>query len=265
MISHTYQNAPLVEMVAELRWALTPLKVVPNGAIDPFYNSILTSLTKQLANRGYAVVQSRVPREVPIELIPHQVTTQFRTAPNAWPLFQLGPGIFTINITADYSGWNASFRSVVLLGVEALIESHPSITNNPFIEIKLSAIDVFSKVHDYENYSQFASKYLNLKMILPDTVIANFSINGSIDYTNSQTVFDLRDPPNSIANITIQQGKHKDADALILNTSVATKSGRFTAVDPVLDWLDSAHRTHHNLFEALVTHNLRQVLDRKAT
>ena len=39
---------------------------------------------------------------MPDEFTPHIVHHRFRVSPDGWPLLQVGPGVFTVNDTANY-------------------------------------------------------------------------------------------------------------------------------------------------------------------
>ncbi|HPH00719.1 MAG TPA: TIGR04255 family protein, partial [Tenuifilaceae bacterium] len=83
-------KAPLVEVVFELRWQI--INKVDLSKIPYLYGDIYS----QLKNK-YPFRESIVPPEIPIDILINQPVHRFRTAPNDYPLFQVGTGIITLN------------------------------------------------------------------------------------------------------------------------------------------------------------------------
>jgi len=255
-----FQNAPLIEMIAEVRWRLTPIASIPNGGIDPFYDILKQSLIKNTSNFGYPVIQEIVPPEIPRELLAGTATTQFRKKAGAWPLFQLGPGLFTVNITENYTGWTGCFREEVSLGIKSLYEAHPAPKMLQITSIKLIAIDAFSAEHGFRNYLEYSEGFLDLGRVLPKNFVNQYAIEDESFEVNSETKFQLKDLKDSIARVNISSGKKNNERALILQTAIESNKKLDTA-ETVMNWFDEAHLVHRSMFRSFLTEQLKQALD----
>ena len=93
-------NKPLVEAIFEVRWDLSPS---PTGVPqDPQYDIIVGQLKESLNKE--LPFHARLPIGIISGFnIPYQVQHQFRIAADAWPLVQIGPGLMTVNETANYT------------------------------------------------------------------------------------------------------------------------------------------------------------------
>lgn len=129
-----FQNAPLIEVIAELRW----------GAGFSFPPQMMTSLQGQQFNinmeasqheeffmnfgaecgaRGLQRAERIVPQGFP--MLPGQVVYRFRSNERSQHnLLQVGPGVFTINALPPYKSWE-SFQDFMSRGLDALLASRP--------------------------------------------------------------------------------------------------------------------------------------------
>lgn len=255
-----YRNAPLVEMIAEVRWGLTPIASIPNAGIDPFYDVLKQSLKKYTSDFGYPVVQEIVPPEIPRELLAGTATTQFRKTSGAWPLFQLGPGLFTINMADGYKGWKGCFREEVALGIKSLYEAHPAPKMLQITSIKLIAIDVFSAEHGFKNYLEYSKNFLGLGRVLPENFVNQYAKEDESFEVNSETKFQLKNLEDSLARVNISGGQKNNKKALILQTAIESNKN-LEGVETVMRWFDEAHLVHRKMFRSLLTAQLRQILD----
>lgn len=259
MSTEIFHNAPLAEMIVEIKWRLEPIRTIPGGALDPFYDILKKSLSEQFRKIGFSVIRNKIPDEVPRELLGGQVTTQFRSADGVWPLYQLGPGIFTINITEQYTDWR-DFRGTIVDGLKSLLASHPAPQILDINSLRLIAIDAYSSRHDYINYRQFSTDYLGLKEILPEGFLKQYADSLDRVTTKSETTFPLRNLVDSNATIQIQDGQQNNSKALIVQTIVESSSDRQLDSDSLIRWFDSAHAIHRSIFRSLLTDKLRSAL-----
>lgn len=255
-----FRNAPLIEMIAEVRWRLTPIASMPNAGIDPFYDILKQSLINNKSDFGYPVVQEIVPPEIPRELLAGTATTQFRKTSGAWPLFQLGPGLFTINMADNYTGWQGCFRDEVDLGIKSLYEAHPAPKMLQITSIKLIAIDAFSAEHGFKNYLEYSKKSLGLGLVLPESFINQYAKKNESFEVNSETKFQLKNLEDSLARVNISSGQKNNKKALILQIAIESNKS-LDGAEAVMKWFDAAHVVHRNMFRNLLTEQLRKALD----
>ena len=69
--------------------------------VQYLYGDLYSELKQKYPHR-----ESIVPTEIPLDILINQPVHRFRSAPNDYPLFQVGPGIITLNTTDSKYYWN---------------------------------------------------------------------------------------------------------------------------------------------------------------
>jgi uncharacterized protein (TIGR04255 family) len=162
-----YENAPLIEVIAEIRWNLVALASMPGAAVDPMFGRASGRFTDAVGKLGYTHVERLIPPEVPQEVVAYQPVLRHRREANRWPLFQIGPGVFTVNVTMPYKGWNA-FQEVIQLGLQALDQTYG--LSKGLIELaslQLRYVNGFTAKHGMVNYADFCTTDLRLAVAPP--------------------------------------------------------------------------------------------------
>jgi len=143
-MSVTYKNAPLVELVAELRWgpsaAALPAndqdqsRTVPFQFSSPKDEELYMQFAALISAEGYGRFERVAPPGIPS--LPGQVACRFRPSDpeKQAPLFQLGIGLFTANALPPYQSWS-TFSPVVKLGLERVFEAHQRAADRPFSDV----------------------------------------------------------------------------------------------------------------------------------
>jgi uncharacterized protein (TIGR04255 family) len=177
----TFRNAPLVEIVTELRWQSAQGKVPilsPEGAAQPQFSLIVASqldafLSRfgiEMGHHGFRRVERLFPPGIP--MIPGQVVSRFKSdSENVTVLYQLGSGVFTANATPPYRTWQG-FLPEVEKGLAALLAARdPSESETPFSTVSLRYIDAFNTTLNRGKDSHaFLSDILNFKLELPEAI-----------------------------------------------------------------------------------------------
>lgn len=255
MSDYVYPNPPLVEVIAEIHWEIQTISSIPNAAIDPFYSKCLEKLRAHQNLAGYRYEEKLVPDGIPIELLGDKPLIRFRPTATSWPLFQLGPGLFIVNLVPPYKGWK-DFRGTLEVGLSALLESYPQADENLSIKrLELKYIDAFGKKHGYSNYAKFLASSLQLPVQLP-TALVDRSVAGGVEavITASQIEFPLSKMPNSTGKLKIVPGKSNDEDAVIAAFEVLyTGPSLKPEPDHLLKWFDQAHFEARSWFELVIT------------
>jgi uncharacterized protein (TIGR04255 family) len=132
-------SAPLAEVVFELRWQLQPGPL----PYDPMLIPLLHQFSEAMSAAGYP---HSVDLSVPMQTGPYGVLRRYmKTADSAFPLMQVGPGIFAANESAAYV-WR-TYKAQVIAGLKALFASYPS--NFGFsilpVHLELRYVDAFDK------------------------------------------------------------------------------------------------------------------------
>ncbi len=151
-------NAPLVEVVFELRWKLQPGpedQAVLNS--DPGLIPLLDAFTSNMKKAKFGFVREM---SHPLQTGPYGVVRRyFRDSETPYPLMQVGVGIRAANASSQYT-W-LSFKEQVLFAVRTLISSYPKM--DFFLlspnHLELRYMDVFDKtVTDGADFFNFLNK-----------------------------------------------------------------------------------------------------------
>src|ERR1043165_8883659 len=92
-------NAPLSEVVFELRWELLP---DPSGPFptDPGLAPLIDQFTTRIKAKGFGIAKDMAQHSF---VVAHTVARRFYQAEDApFPLMQVGPGVFATNQDSKY-------------------------------------------------------------------------------------------------------------------------------------------------------------------
>ncbi len=154
-MSVTYGNAPLIEIVAELRWAQGAVPMVGTGSSGPALmfpfgqpssEQFLTSFSNEVATDGFIRSERLVP--MGLQAAPGQPTVRFRRdSSGSSSMLQAGPSFFSANSVPPYESWKA-FSPEVGRGVGALLRSRPESERAfAFNGLSLRYINAFGPFH----------------------------------------------------------------------------------------------------------------------
>ncbi len=134
-------NAPLIEVVFELRWALSGSGPIEPMRTDPGYPILREEFSRAVKKLGFRHTMDMNPQGFSLG---HFIDRRFylsETQP--FPLVQIGHGIFATNESAGYK-WT-KFKASCLKHVRMLIDSYPRMTSFRIMPslIELRYIDVF--------------------------------------------------------------------------------------------------------------------------
>jgi uncharacterized protein (TIGR04255 family) len=236
-------NAPLQEVIFELRWKLN---------FDP---ESQTQADKELqfafANfSGLSAheLKHRVilkPSIIPDSLFYNRPVYQFWAAENQYPVFQLGPGVFTVNETEKNYEWSY-FRNLILQGVEWLKNSYSNKLDFSVVELRyIDAIEV-----DDDNQKDLI-KFIadNLKI-----EITNHFIDAKLNDLQLHQRFKI-DNENHLSLLIANGVKNiSQSKAIILQTSYNKTSN--ILLENLTPWIDAAHDTCSSLFRKMISNNL---------
>jgi uncharacterized protein (TIGR04255 family) len=202
-----YQNAPLVEVIAELRWALQNVMAPSGVSIDPHFSTFSDDFRAASVGLGFGFVERVVPETVPLELTPHVAVLRFRPRQNQWPCMQIGPGVLTANHVPPYAGW-ADFRSHVRRSIETLLAAYP----NPqrylnLNQLELRYINAFRGRHLMENPFLFVNEHLQLPHGIADGLLELCEGGVTAIDVSSTYGFPLKVLPGSSALIQLRSGQ----------------------------------------------------------
>lgn len=247
------KNKPLVEAILEVRWQLqgTP----PGPQIDPHYKLLLGRLFDRML-KDYPEHEQLPTANIPDELVGHVVQHRFRVAANSWPLVQVGPGIFTMNSTADYK-WG-DFRPRVLSAIEKLYDAHPKVGDLKITNLILRYIDAVEFDYGTGNTFAFLNDNLKVNISLPDNLFKDTSVHEKPDSLISQFAFKC-EKPNGIINIRFATGQKQNVPAVIWETTVESAGDDLPEIPKAFEgWLDAAHEITDDWFFKMIEGDLER-------
>jgi len=251
-----FKQPPLVEVVAELRWDVPTTGEVPEqfaGVPLPVrdssaYEIQFMNFAGKAGAKGFGLVERVIPPGFP--LMARQVAYRYRKATGAEgaPLFQLGPGVFTVNLVPPYKSWRG-FLPHIELGLEMLLESMTE--NNridAFTEVRLRYIDVFG-----ENLRQgrpainFLEEGLGISVKLPPSLTQYCT-----DHNQSKLNLSVSLPIDQ-GNMDLNIGERwvRNTRSLVMETVVTRKGPIHSDKNNILDSFTDAHRIIHDSFVAM--------------
>lgn len=239
-------NAPLQEVIFEVRWALD-VSEETNQYLDTGFELAAGSLRSKLKT-AFPFHRRKVPYEIPSQLLNHVTVNQYWKKENTWPVIQHGPGIFTINDNDQNYEWEKSFLPLINEGLSSLIASYE--TPLKFNSVGLRYVDSI-KAKDFGfqgDWYEFLDKTLNI------------NINNSFDYLGQISEFHInqnfQQQDGSDLIVTASSGKTKKALEPLLFWQIEMKKKGNTERDDVIEWLHTAHDITSKTFKKIVKSEL---------
>lgn len=251
------KNKPLVEAIFELRWALVPRFEGKEGIpqADPHYKFLLGRLFDRI-KLEYPEYEQLPTANVPDELVGHMVQHRFRLGPEQWPLIQVGPGIITVNSTADYA-WE-DFRPRVARAVTSLYEAYPKVEDLRVSSLMLRYIDAVEVELSHESAYKYLQNNLKVSASLPSNLFEGTGVEGRPEMFVWQSGFKCTDPKGRVS-LKFATGKKSERPAIVWETTVQT-AGDDTPIMPdgFQSWFDAAHRITGDWFFKLIEGDLER-------
>lgn len=247
------KNKPLIEAILEVRWKLQGTS--PGSQTDPHYKLLLGRLYDRLL-KDYPEHEQLPTANIPDELVGHLVQHRFRVAANSWPLVQVGPGIFTVNSTADYK-W-IDFRPCVLSAIKKLYDAHPKIEDLKITNLILRYIDALEFDYTADNTFAFLKDKLKVNISLPNNLFKKTGVHDKPDSLISQFAFRC-DKPNGIINIRFATGQKQNVTNIIWETTVESFGDDLPEMPQDFEgWIVSAHDLTDDWFFKMIEGELER-------
>lgn len=246
-------NKPLVEAIMEVRWYLQGNP--PGPQIDPHYKLLLGRLYDRLL-KDYPEHEQLPSANLPDELAGHLVQHRFRVAAKAWPLVQVGPGIFTVNSTTDYR-W-PDFRPRVLNAIEKLYSAHPKVGELQISNLILRYIDAVEFDYKEGSIFEFLRDKLKLSISLPDNLFEGTGVESKPHSLTWQCSFKC-EKPKGIINVRFATGQKKNRPAIVWETTVESAGDVLPEMPKAFEgWLDGAHAITDDWFFKMIEGELER-------
>lgn len=247
------KNKPLVEAILEVKWKLQGSS--PGPQTDPHYRLLLGRLFDRMFE-DYPEHEQLPTANIPDEMVGHFVQHRFRVAANSWPLIQIGPGIFTINSTADYK-W-PDFRRRVVSAMEKLYDAHPKPGDLRVTNIILRYIDAVDHEFGAANAFEFLRDKLKLNISLPGGLFEGTGVENRPDSLTWQSSFKC-EKPKGLISIRFATGQKSNTPAVIWETTVESYEDDLPEMPKAfVGWLDAAHALTDDWFFKMIEGELER-------
>jgi uncharacterized protein (TIGR04255 family) len=256
----SFKKAPLVELVAELRW-------VPFGAPPPTGGGFQIGMGGSLSSHeefyarfgsrvqtfGFAASERLMPPGFPAT--PYQVVYRFKRLNETKELLQVGPGVFSANALRPYQSWLA-FRPSVAQGIDALLASRANDeADTPFVTVALRYIDAFtSDLTGSLTPAQLIRDVFGIKVVMPDAISQQAGQNS--DPVAAMRLAFATAKGQSVA-MSVGEGVVADGKAVVVDTTVTAGAVDADAkpIEPsakaLMAALDEAREVQHSMFVKL--------------
>ena len=251
-------NAPLAEVVFEMRWGLQgAADVPPSFHVDPGFSLLADEFTRAAQKAGFPEMKELHAFH---ELMAYGIVRRFYKAQDRdFPLWQIGPGIFAVNDSSQYE-WD-QFKEMVLRGTDVLLSSYPKMRSFALrpIHLELRYIDIFDQeLVGTVDLLEFASAATHFDLALP----AYFAEAQQFDRPYSgRFALDVPVKRKKGTNFRIDFGSGQRAgqpivrlESKVLTTgeSVPTLGRKDTFIRKLSSWLQNAHNMTSPFFRSIV-------------
>jgi uncharacterized protein (TIGR04255 family) len=251
-----FETAPLVELIAEVRWGGPAAPLAGSASMMPFAGigtpsardeEFFMTFGGKASPAGYGRVERLIPPGFPVP--PFQVVYRFRKSQpeqQGTTVYQIGPGIFPANITPPYRSWD-EFRPVVRQGVELLLASRSEDQKElPLHSVSLRYIDSYGKQFTAgEPLSSFLKDKLGFAVELPPALADAISKYEDVKFTSQ-----LRAPlkVGQQIRINIGDGFVNNEPTIVVDTTIVAEHTIAPTIDEAMTSFERAHEVHRDVF-----------------
>lgn len=252
-------NAPLVEVVFELRWKLQGDESTPKQFwTDPAYPFLSEEFASKVSKYGFKTIRKMGSGGAMLPA--YSIGLRFyKDEDQPFPLLQIGPGIFASNESAAYE-WE-SFRKQTLDGIKILLSSYPKVKGFKLTPdyLELRYIDSFdSMLLPSKDVIDFVNKETSLNIKLP----AFLTKKPLGKQPKTRFIFEspVASKKDTFFRVEIGNGQAKDKEAILLTSKVISRFENTRTIgktDKALvknigEWLEAAHSLTSSFFKDFV-------------
>lgn len=268
-----YRNAPLIELIAELRWdipnalGLPPGLVLPPGispAQIPFFGfdqSRIDSFFMRFSGEAYkaGVPLQHVERTVPsgLPLAPGQVVHRFKSEPSSAEIYQIGGGVFTANAVPPYHSWT-KFKPFLEKGIDLLLLARPEDEAKAQLQVSLQYVDAYGpSITQGLTSEKFIQEKLGLKVSVPQAIESLFAVDGNRALSLQ---FNAELGSNLVMFMSVSDGAVANEPAVIVHTNIQTTVKVEASKDSIMEALNAAQDIQHKIFEGFIP-NIKNLVE----
>lgn len=237
-------NAPLKEVLFEIHWDLEYISE-EKILFDKGFEKAVLNFT-HACHQDFKEISILKPENIPPIALINRVTHRFHKLKGKHPLYQLGPGVFTVNDNDKNYVWK-DFVVMIENGIDCLKTSYekeliPS-------KIQLRYIDSVSPyiLGDTDKFD-FLRNHLQVN-------IEKYPfIEGNLDNAQFTTSFSLDDETE--LNLIILTGVSKHTKEDIIEWHIFVKNKKRLSWEELMDWIHKAHNICSNTFKNMISDEL---------
>jgi len=247
----TFPNAPLIEIIAELRWNFAgrtqpqpgaPVLVLDSTKLDEFF----MRFGGEIFQNGFQKTERLVPSSFPMML--YQPVFRYTKVSDidGTCLYQTGPGIFSANAIPPYKSWD-DFSPVVKSGIEALLKSRDEAEKeSPFTSISLRYIDAFNSSFMQDmDVETFLREIFGISVLLPEPISKVMAPNSKVK-PHLQLQLPISD--KTTMHLTFAEALVNNDLSIIMDSTVVTTGEVSSSIDVVMDALTKSRTIIHEMF-----------------
>ena len=257
-------NAPLVEVVFELKWNLVgrdSSQKITN--YDPGFGVLLERFSEKIKELDFKERNYMSPGDVMYagQSIAYRF---FESKDKLLPILQIGPGIFASNESAAYE-WK-DFKTRTLKAMNLVFQSYPKLNNFSILPeyLELRYLDTFnSSSPKAKSLVDFLNQNTNLNISLPDFLSSkNLARKMKANLSFSFEVDEMKDTQFSVQISDVKIGEE---DCILLTSKIISKPKNQLKDKTIQErkkfiqeWLESAHSITSPFFKDFVGDELMQ-------
>ncbi|MDZ7775682.1 MAG: TIGR04255 family protein [Bacteroidales bacterium] len=219
-------NAPLVEVVAEIKWKvenkadLSKIQYLPGD----LFNEV---------KKKYPERESIIPPDIPLELVLNKPAHRFKSDnKDGYPLIQVGAGVVTLNTLDKIYQWETFFDELQKV-TKRFIRVFPYEQGEKEVYPSILFLDFFPFDFENRNAIEYINQYFNIT--LQQNFFETDTLPGDLNLKFSYEV-DLGD-----LIVTFQRGKNNEQkEGILMQTRINGISLNANAED-ISGWFESAH------------------------
>lgn len=244
MVRNFLKNAPLKEVMFEVHWDLDFI-LEQNTLYDNGFESAVLNFTKACQENFNELVILK-PENIPPIAFNNKVTHRFHKVKDKHPLYQLGPGVFTVNDNNKNYIWS-DFYNMVKDGTKFLRDSYKKELIPK--DLQLRYIDrVSPKIFGNKNKFEFLRDHLGINAESYSFVKGTLAnIQFSKNFNINEDIMLHLVVSTGIDNLTKE-------DVIEWHTFITNK--KRVSWSQLDEWLENAHDVCSNTFKKMISKDL---------
>ncbi len=187
----------------------------------------------------YSYRESLSTPEIPIDVLINHPMYRFRKAEGGYPLYQVGPGIITLNTTDEKYYWEQYYKWAEKL-ISSFLKVY-SFKKEDVIQPNLIYIDFFKLDFEVDDAYEFLNRNLNIAFKQNFYTSEEGPNNVNLGFYYQTGHGDLA--------VTFKKGKNSNQEDGIVMQTIIFGHKLSPEMNPILAWLEKTHEFSSNLFK----------------